>query len=168
MRYFIGFIVGVSVSFLLHFSFCTNEKSVIGEAEVMRAASLSYVARIDTGARITSIHAYDINIEDENEDITQNIGKKIHFTTSNEKDERSEVDTIIVDVKKVRNAQGIEHRYVIDLPITWHGDTFTSRVNLRDRSRMSYKLLIGRNWLEGRHIVDVNHGTTINSATKAK
>lgn len=168
IKFTYGFISALLLSVITHFYICSSNKTVIGKAELMQTVGLNYFARIDTGASVTSIHAYDITIENGSEDKAKNIGKIIRFTSSNEKDESIRVESRIVDVKKVRNAQGVEYRYVVELPITWHGDTLVTKVNLRDRSQMSYKLLIGRNWLEGRHIVDVNYGTTINSATKAK
>jgi len=55
----------------------------------------------------------------------------------------------------VRNAQGVETRYQIPLTLRWHGIDKLIRVNLRDRSAMTYKLLIGRDWLMGDFVVDV-------------
>ncbi len=37
----------------------------------------------------------------------------------------------------------------------WNGKNKSIPVNLRDRSELEYKLLIGRNWLEGDYLVDV-------------
>jgi len=72
------------------------------------------------------------------------------------KGERTKVTTKIIDVSKVRNAQGVEYRYVVNLNLNWQGMDKSGHVNLRDRSAMSYKLLIGRNWLSDDFVVDVN------------
>lgn len=44
---------------------------------------------------------------------------------------------------------------MVRLPLRWHGITKNEEVNLRDRSAMRYKLLIGRNWLAKDFLVDV-------------
>ena len=36
------------------------------------------------------------------------------------------------------------------------GQEFQVDVNLKDRSKMGHKLLIGRNWLQGHYMVDVS------------
>lgn len=168
MKFLFGFFTALMLSVLAYLYMCSNSKTVVGESELMQVSGVPYIARIDTGASVSSLHAYHIKIDQMSEVANENIGKSIHFSSSNEQGSVVQIDSVIKDVKNVRNAQGIENRYVIELPITWQGETRMTRVNLRDRSQMSYKLLIGRNWLEGRYVVDVNHGTTINSATKAK
>lgn len=64
----------------------------------------------------------------------------VTFSTENEKGERREITIKIIDVAKVRNAQGVEYRYVVDLKLGWKGMAKGGEVNLRDRSAMSYKL----------------------------
>lgn len=135
-----------------------NGKKVIGETAriSLTSAGMGYLARIDTGARITSVHALEMKVTDGAQDKKDNIGKLITFDTENEKGERKQVSARIVDVSKVRNAQGIEYRYVVDLDLGWQGLNKNVQVNLRDRSAMSYKLLIGRNWLSEDFVVDVD------------
>jgi hypothetical protein len=133
-------------------------KATIGKTARIKIteANLEYLARIDTGARITSVHALNIVVQDGETDKTKNIGKSISFDTANEKGESKQIFTKIVDVGEVRNAQGIEYRYVVDLKLNWNGVNRSGLVNLRDRSAMSYKLLIGRNWLGEDFKVDVS------------
>ncbi len=133
-------------------------KKVIGEtAQIsMTDGNIEYLARIDTGARITSVHALDVEVAGGSQDKEDNIGKLLTFDTENEKGERKQVTAEIIDVAKVRNAQGVEYRYVVDLNLNWQGMDKSGHVNLRDRSAMSYKLLIGRNWLSDDFVVDVN------------
>ena len=135
-----------------------STKRVIGETAriVVEESSLTYLARIDTGARITSLHATDIEVPGGVADQRQNIGKQVRFTTENEQQQRVTMMAPIVDVAQVRNAQGVEYRYVIDLKLAWQGIGKRGRVNLRNRSAMSYKLLIGRNWLADDFVVDVD------------
>lgn len=135
-----------------------NAKKVVGEtAQIsLTDGNIDYLARIDTGARITSVHALDMEVAEGSPDKKDNIGKLLTFNTVNEKGESKPVTAKIIDVAKVRNAQGVEYRYVVELNLNWQGMDKSVHVNLRDRSAMSYKLLIGRNWLSDDFVVDVN------------
>lgn len=135
-----------------------QQKAVVGETAriVVKEAGLEYVARIDTGARTTSIHAADLVINQAGKEAKDNIGKKVSFATRNNKGQRQVMEATIVDVATVSNAQGQEDRYEVELTLNWQGRNKKVRVNLRDRARMTYKLLIGRNWLANDYLVDVD------------
>jgi hypothetical protein len=142
---------------------CTNTstqypppKHIIGAVELVQVEGLEYRARIDTGADITSIHAYDITIENEEENLNANIGKQLYFKTANEKGETKLIEAKIVNVNTVRNALGKESRYVVQLAIAWGDYVKTVDVNLKNRTNMQFALLIGRNWLKDDFIVDVS------------
>jgi len=134
-----------------------REKLTVGATEVIHVADadLDFVARIDTGARTTSINAQNIKIENPAADKKDNVGKTITLEVINAKGEKRRIKSKVVKVLEVRNAQGTELRYMIPLTLRWHGIDKLIRVNLRDRSAMTYKLLIGRDWLKGDFIVDV-------------
>ncbi|WOT06588.1 putative ATP-dependent zinc protease [Shewanella youngdeokensis] len=119
-------------------------------------SGMVYKTRIDTGAVENSLHAVDYAIENESADMEQNVGKIITFTTENERGESSVIQTRIVETSLIRNAQGSEIRYMVELNIGEPGEEYKVKVNLRNRSKMTYKLLIGRNWLQGHYIVDVS------------
>jgi len=130
---------------------------------------MNFLARIDSGARITSLHAVNIKLEgkkpfimlnkvkkqvgmpfkkkEKNEHYKQNIGRMISFDTQNELGQVRHLRARVVNVVKVRNAQGVEYRYVIRLGLKYKNVCKFKNVNLRNRSNMTYKLLIGRNWL---------------------
>lgn len=80
----------------------------------------------------------------------------VEFTSYNEKGEEAKFKGKIVKVSKIRNAQGVERRYAVKMDLGWNGQHKTVNVNLRDRSKLEYKLLIGRNWLSGDYLVDVD------------
>jgi len=131
-------------------------------------SGLRYLARIDSGARITSLHATNIRLEGaksliffkkpkkyslmkkkiKNQEYRRNIGRFIHFDTQTERGELKHMRAKVIGVARVRNAQGTEYRYVIRLALRYKNIMKYKEVNLRDRSRMTYKLLIGRNWLD--------------------
>ncbi len=133
-------------------------KKTVGATEIIRIVEtgLDFNTRIDTGARTTSVHALEIEIENPATEKKANIGKKISLTLVNEKGEKKRLTTKIVDALEVRNAQGVEVRYMIPLTLRLQGSDKTINVNLRDRSAMTYKLLIGRDWLSRDFIVDVD------------
>ncbi len=135
----------------------TVNKHIIGQTALIEVVEvgLAFKARIDTGAKRTSIHATNIEVDGESAVISENIGKEITFRAVNEKNESREVKTIIKDVSSVRNSQGQELRYVVEMELTWNGVSKKVKVNLRNREKMAYKLLIGRNWLANDFVVDV-------------
>ncbi len=141
-------------------SVVAREKDRVGETAVITVAEagLPYLARIDTGARVTSLHAFDLQIEDVDPDPRNNIGKTLRFSTENERGERVLMRSQISGVARVRNAQGVEYRYEVLLTMQRRGKLKPVTVNLRDRSAMTYKLLMGRNWLRGDYVVDVEYG----------
>ena len=118
----------------------------------------SFMARIDTGAATTSVHAVEQVVEDEHQDMRKNVGKTIHFVLVNENGERWPTSAVIRDVTKVRTSQGAERRYQVPMRVGWDSINKTIDVNLRDRSKMEYKLLIGRDWLAREVVVDLERG----------
>ncbi len=137
-----------------------GDKMVVGETAriAVAEAGLEFLARIDTGARVTSIHALDVEVRGGAENKRGNKGKPVSFRVINARGEDAVLESTIVDVASVRNAQGTEYRYVVELTLVWEGFEKVVQVNLRDRSAMTYKLLIGRNWLAKDFVVDVDRG----------
>ncbi|WP_249199433.1 RimK/LysX family protein [Photobacterium sp. GJ3] len=135
-----------------------EKKSIVGQVETIQISDLEmqYLARIDTGANTTSINAYDIRVlGDKSDDMRENLGNMVEFTTENEKGEKATYKAKIVKVSKIRNAQGVERRYGVKMDLSWNGEHKRITVNLRNRSKLEYKLLVGRNWLMGDYLVDV-------------
>ena len=135
------------------------QKSVVGQVETIKVHELDmdFKARIDTGAATTSIHATDIKvIGEESDSMRDNLGETVMFTSVNENGEKATYKGKIIKVSKIRNAQGVERRYAVKMDLGWNGEHKRVAVNLRDRSKLEYKLLIGRNWLSGDYLVDVD------------
>lgn len=114
-----------------------------------------FLARVDTGAARTSVHAADIVVEGGAAEMAEDVGKTIRFVLAGEDGAARPMSAVIASVQRVRNSQGSELRYAVPLRISWKGVEKTVEVNLRDRSAMDYKLLIGRDWLKGTALVDV-------------
>ena len=130
---------------------------VVGATEIVRVeeAGLDFLARVDTGARTSSLHAVDLEIDDPAPRAEDNVGRRIHFRVINERGESVRLSSVIADVIGVRQALGMELRYEVPLHLSWRGTRKALRVNLRDRSSIDHKLLLGRDWIGGDFLVDV-------------
>lgn len=147
---FILSITGVSV--------CLAERTVIGETSWVEVGGVpfSYLARIDTGASTTSIHAIDVKVPAGSNNPDENVGKTVSFRTLSRDGKSTLVTRPIVRVSTITNSQGTEQRYVVSLQIAKGNVEKEVEVNLRDRTAMQYKLLIGRNWLTNDFLVNVD------------
>ena len=137
-----------------------QQRKILGAVETieLKEAELSFIGRVDTGARRTSIHALDITVDDnvvldKDADVK---GLPISFTVLTKKGQSKRVHTVIDKIVFVRTSEGGEYRYVVPLSLSWQGITKTIQVTLNDRSRMTYRLLLGRNWITKDFIVDVD------------
>ena len=130
--------------------------AVLGATESIRVveAGLDFRAIIDTGAHATSIHALDLHVEDPAPRMQDNLGKVVSFRVANEVGEARRVRARIADLVPVRTSNGTEWRYVVPLRLRWGEFEREVAVNLRDRTPMSFKLLVGRDWITG-FLVDV-------------
>lgn len=140
---------------------CADKKIIGQECWVhVEGLELDYLARVDTGATTTSLHATDYLIRGEAEDPLENVGKTINFLTVSGRGETKRVTAEIVRVQSVASAQGREQRYMVRLTLAAEGVSKSVLVNLRDRSAMKHKLLVGRDWLADDFLVDVSREET--------
>ncbi len=129
-----------------------KEKVLIGRVEWAELPELKIKqkARIDTGAKTTSLHAVNI------EEVDQRGELFVKFQTVNSEGKVIEVVRKVDTTQKVANTAGfITRRYVIKEKVKMGSIEREILVNLNDRSKMEYKFLVGRNFLLGRFIVDV-------------
>lgn len=115
------------------------------------SGSFKIIAKTDTGADSSSIHAQNIRVE--------------NGTIFFEVEERPmSVDTYYT--KKVRSSNGkIEERHYVTLPIYIGKKRYMLKTTLSDRSAMKHPMLIGRRFLrEHKLIVDVSRRFVLSSA----
>ncbi len=125
------------------------EKVVVEEAE------LEFVARLDTGATVSSINAQQIAvIGGGDEPSREDAGKMASFTLVNRDGEQRQVTAKIEEVRGIRTADCRELRYHVYLTVQHRGKAYRVLTNLNDRSRSGEKLLLGRNWLNFGFAVD--------------
>ncbi|WP_343986523.1 ATP-dependent zinc protease family protein [Kangiella japonica] len=98
--------------------------------------------KVDTGAKTSSLHAFDIQSFEEG-GVTY-----VKFKTCPYK--RHPKQTIkckceVIDYRKIKSSNGqTQLRYVIRTPITIGNKTWDIDVTLADRKKMRYKMLLGR------------------------
>lgn len=132
-------------------------KKIVGATENIQLVQpeerdFDFKARIDTGAETCSIHAVDIEVDTPDNPK----GKPILFRTTNKDDQSQKVKTNVHSVIIVNTSEGKSRRYKVPLTLKWNGSKKTVLVTLNDRQKMKYHLLIGRNWLCGEYLVDVD------------
>lgn len=129
-----------------------KEKVLIGRVEWVSLPDIKIKlkARIDTGAKTTSMHAVNI------EEVEQRGENFVKFQTVDAEGKVVELVRKIGTTQRVSNTSGfVTRRYVIKEKIKMGNIEREVLINLNDRSKMEYKFLIGRNVLLGRFIVDV-------------
>ena len=109
-------------------------------------------AKIDTGARSSAIHAFDLEV-----DVVDGVDWvrfSIHPWQRSD-DDVAELRLPVLDRREVRSSNGqIEERYAVALDVTLVGRTITTVMTLSNRDEMGFRLLIGREALERGFLVD--------------
>lgn len=133
----------------------TKAKIVIGAIEVCHLPELSIVdlhTRVDTGAKTSSLHVD--NIQRLKKDGRTWVVFDIHPDIYN-------VDTVVsceaplFDVRRIKSSNGkSEERYVIKTLLDLSGQQWPIEITLTDRSDMSYLMLLGREGMGDRVLVD--------------
>jgi hypothetical protein len=122
------------------------------------SSGLPFPARVDTGATTCSIHYEEMQIEDAAENPADNVGKRIRVLIKNTDGKEEWITTKIVEHVTVRTSTDDEQRYKVPLKLRWQDVEKQVLVTLKDREKMKYPLLLGRNFLRGDFVVDVNLG----------
>jgi hypothetical protein len=132
-----------------------HEPVVVGWREwvALPQADVPWVkAKIDTGARSSSIHAFDLEVREE--DGRERVRFSIHPWQRSDEDV-AELDLPVLDVREVRSSNGqVEKRYAVALDVTLAGRTITTVMTLSNRDEMGFRMLIGREALERGFLVD--------------
>jgi len=111
-------------------------------------------ARIDSGAKTSSIQSSNIEIFQKNDE------DWVRFTVFPiQKDENIQVicSSKIIDKRPIKSSFGAsEERLIIRTPVTIGEETFDIELSLANRNNMEYKMLLGREALSGRYLVNVS------------
>lgn len=132
-----------------------QRKMVIGKEEWCSLPGLglpAIKARVDSGAKTSSLHAVNIRPYEEGE-VTW-VKFDIHPVQNNMKLVQK-CKGRVVDQRIVKSSSGEkEKRYVILTPIELDGEQWDIEVTLTNRDSMGYRMLIGREAMTGRVLID--------------
>lgn len=108
--------------------------------------------KTDSGARTSALHAF--NIRYEKDDGETYVHFDVHPVQRNTKVTRS-CRALLLDKRIVKSSSGDkERRPVIKTPITLGENTWEIEITLTDRDAMGYRMLLGREAMEGRFLID--------------
>ncbi|TWT87701.1 hypothetical protein Mal64_32440 [Pseudobythopirellula maris] len=133
----------------------TPKKPVLGWREVVSLPGLGVKrikAKIDSGARTSSLHAFDIELYERDGE------PWVRFTVHPA--QRSEAVTIECDCpiheqRSVRSSSGHESvRPVIVAELDLYGRRYPIELTLANRDEMGFRMLLGREALRGRFLID--------------
>lgn len=130
-------------------------KSVIGWREWVGLPGLGVErikAKIDTGARTSAIHAFEIRpVERDGE-------KFVRFSLHPVQHRRKpmvECEAPMVDERVVTSSNGErQHRYVIETTVSLGDASWPIELTLTNRDEMGFRMLLGRRAVRRRFIVD--------------
>jgi len=129
-----------------------SKKRIIGWREYVSLTELkvdNVVAKIDTGANLSSIHASEIKITSKD---------KLKFVTFKIKKNKNTLKKVTCELhgyKKIKSSDGVvEKRPVVKTPMVLDGIRKNIELTLTDRKTMDYTMLIGRKALGRRWIVN--------------
>ncbi|OOZ75357.1 alpha-L-glutamate ligase [Solemya velum gill symbiont] len=130
-------------------------KIVVGSEEWCSFPALgipAIKARIDSGAKTSSIHAF--NIQTFRRDGQTWVSFEVHPLQNNRRTV-IRCERPIIDKRSVKSSSGIsETRYVVGTTLRAGDETWDIELTLANRDSMGYRLLLGREAMSGRMLVD--------------
>lgn len=135
----------------------TTKKLMIGAIELVSLPDFEInmiSARIDTGAQTSSLHATNI------QEIDKHGCVSLCFNTVT----GVKVQSKIHDIRYVRSSNGSrQKRYVVETTLKMGNRKWPFELTLSDRSDMTFDMLLGREAMIGRVIVDPEHNYLLSS-----
>jgi len=122
-------------------------KITLGVVEdvILSPWNISFVARIDTGADLSSLDARELVVRN-------NVAE---FKLGKRWDHRR-LQLRVVEWAQVQTAMGTEKRPIVEVSICLGSKHFNTLATLKDSSEMMYPFLIGRSALKGNYLVDAS------------
>jgi ribosomal protein S6--L-glutamate ligase len=132
-----------------------QDLSIIGSEEWCVFGTLgipAIKARVDSGAKTSSIQAANAKV------FGRGGQEYVKFEINPLQDNRSiniQCEAKLVDRRTVKSSSGIaEERFVIKTPVIIGADTFDIELTLANRDTMEFRMLLGREALNGRYMVN--------------
>tara|TARA_R110002072_G_scaffold287242_2_gene452763 strand:+ start:125397 stop:125882 length:486 start_codon:yes stop_codon:yes gene_type:complete len=109
-------------------------------------------AKIDTGARSSSLHAFDVSTFDR--DGRTYARFKVHPIQRNSK-KTVTCEAEVLEVRRIKSSSGHEQkRIVIVTTVEVLGEAWPIELTLANRDEMGFRMLLGREAVRGRFLVD--------------
>jgi ribosomal protein S6--L-glutamate ligase len=151
--------IDTHISCPLHLRRCAlhsrEGKQVVGWREWVALPDLhvpEIKVKIDTGAKTSAVHAYDI--APFLKDGSPHVGFYLHPIQDQE---RPEIwcETPVLDERIITSSNGEqESRYIIETMLSVGDDSWPIELSLANRDEMGFRMLLGRQAMRGRLIVD--------------
>jgi hypothetical protein len=123
-------------------------------------------AKIDTGARSSSLPAWDVEVVPGN-----GRGPRVRFVLHHRQRDLTltvAVEADLVDVRDVRSSNGeVEARPVIRTPVVVAGRRYLIDLSLTRRDEMGFRMLLGRRALRRRFVIDPGRSFLTGGSTLA-
>ncbi len=131
------------------------DKTIIGWREWVALPELDVTrikAKIDTGARTSALHAFNIQVYEQHEQ------KWVRFAIHPYQRNDTDILTCTCPVRAFRavtNSGGVqEERVVIETRLALGTQTWPIEVTLTNRDQMGFRMLLGRTALKGHFLID--------------
>ena len=132
-----------------------NSKVTIGSEEWVSLGELNIPhikARIDSGAKTSSLHA--LNIQPYQKDSQTCVSFDV-YPIQNDGKRKIKCNALVIDKRIVKSSTGNrEQRFVIETFMSIGDHTWGIEITLTNRDSMGYRMLLGREAMKGRLIVD--------------
>ena len=134
-------------------------KITVGAVEevILKPWGVSFAARVDTGADLSSLDARDVVVRNNVAEFS--LGKRWGS---------QRIQLPVVEWRRIQTALGTETRPVVEISICLGSKLFRTPVTLKDRSEMRYPFLVGRTALNGKFLVDPSRSQPVGHACPAQ
>ncbi|MCK8515453.1 ATP-dependent zinc protease [Methylonatrum kenyense] len=134
-----------------------EEQEVLGHVEDVRLMpdDIPAQARLDTGARRSSLHARDIETFDKDGE------DWVRFLFDDHDGGKHDFELPLEDEIEVTQASGQETRYVVKIGLCVADQYEETDFTLTDRSALTYPILVGRTFLSEGVLVSSEHDRTV-------
>jgi len=130
------------------------DKKIVGRREVISIVDLELYnldAKVDTGADSNALHCDHIEISKDETSVSFTLLDEVHEAYHGKR-----MTFPLYKIKKVKSSNGqLQLRPSIKVSVEFFGKRYKSVISLTDRSDMKFPMLIGRRFLSGRFLVDV-------------
>ncbi|NAZ52876.1 peptidase [Vibrio toranzoniae] len=123
----------------------------VGHIEVVEVNGMTFPAKLDTGADVSSMNAVNIKrFKKDGQDM-------VSFTYQNNQGDKQDFTKPVIDVMRIKAKKGekVNIRPVVEMNVKLGDLEKKVRVNLQDRSRFEYSMILGKNFLK--------HGAVVSS-----